>query len=620
MDEVSQEGERMSGRMKKVGMALAAAGAAATAAIIKATESVKEFNKHIEMIAVTTGASASEIQELKDRALELGNAVIPAEMVSKGFEQLMRITHDTGLAIEYMDGFMAQAMVTGSDLAGTVANVTDVMGMFGLKMSDTNEIMDASAMIYSRSSWSIDQVQTALMEVAPAADTAGLSFQQTAAIMGVFAEGGMSAAMATQGLQIMFGKLVDDTAMVVDALESIGVSTDNATGGMRPMMDILSDVADQFEKMPDSTEKTAIAVELFGTRSGARMGAMLSKGSIALDEFQDKIEASSGMMEGMSEVVEDSVTPWANFKNSIHEVGIKFGTVTEPISGVLAGLTSLLMPIGMLMMMYPALTAGVGSLNIAQKLAAVSTKMVTFATWLWNAALYANPIVWIIALIIALIAIIYLLVKHWDKVSGAVKKFAKGAKDKLGAFGKWMKEKWSKMVEGTKKAWDNLKNAAGKAWEGIKAGGAKVGDWFKNNAHKWFDRYKKFKEIGEKLMKSLKEGMEAMKDKLKKTASDIADSIKDFFGGSLPEAGPLKHIVEMGEDLMAGYSRGMVKGAALTKSDLAGALSGLSGGGGNTFNATLNVPMMGGLDEGQLQMLYRRLEQLELSKARRATP
>jgi phage-related protein len=44
----------------------------------------------------------------------------------------------------------------------------------------------------------------------------------------------------------------------------------------------------------------------------------------------------------------------------------------------------------------------------------------TVAQWALNAALYANPIVWIIAAVIALIAIIVLLVANWDTVSQAI--------------------------------------------------------------------------------------------------------------------------------------------------------------------------------------------------------
>jgi phage-related protein len=42
--------------------------------------------------------------------------------------------------------------------------------------------------------------------------------------------------------------------------------------------------------------------------------------------------------------------------------------------------------------------------------------LATAAQWLWNASLYGFPLVWIIAAIVAVIAIVILLVKNWDEV------------------------------------------------------------------------------------------------------------------------------------------------------------------------------------------------------------
>jgi hypothetical protein len=51
---------------------------------------------------------------------------------------------------------------------------------------------------------------------------------------------------------------------------------------------------------------------------------------------------------------------------------------------------------------------------------AVATKIVTAATWLFNAALLANPIVWVVIAIIALIAAIVFLVKNWETVKAVM--------------------------------------------------------------------------------------------------------------------------------------------------------------------------------------------------------
>jgi len=622
MDAVGAEGERMAGKMKAVGAALVAIGAAASAAILKAVDDVKQFNRSIEETAVTAGASAKDIDKMKEAALELGNAIVPAEEVSKGFGQLLRITQDTGDALNTMSWFVDLAMVSGRELATEIADVTDVMAQFDMGIYETNKIMDAATAIYSRSSWAISDVFNALKETGPAAATAGVSFGELSTLLGVIAEKGMSAGQATMALQVMFGKLVDDTEATRSTLEGLGVAVFDAEGAMRPMMDILRDLADQFEKMPDSTEKTAAAVELFGSRSGARMGTLLSQGSAALDIFSVKIQQASGYTAELAEVAEDSISPWQKFKNSLHEVSIKFGAVIEPVGSVLSFLTSLLVPVGMLMMMYPTLSASINLTTISMKLHAVAAVLSAKAQWLLNAAILGCPLVWVIALIVALVAALYLLIKHWDKLKDSVGKFAANAREKLNALGNWLRDKWAKAVEGTKKAWDNLKTAASKTWEAIKSSGSKLKTWFQNNAHRWFERYQKFKEIGRKLMEALKDGMEAMKNKLKDAAHKIADAIGKFFGGSLPEVGPLKHIVTMGEDLMRGYGKGMQRGSI--GSEVAAAIRD-SLRGGSTYNTsiggmTMNVTGMGVLDDNQVYMIYRRLEQLEISRARRASP
>lgn len=70
-----------------------------------------------------------------------------------------------------------------------------------------------------------------------------------------------------------------------------------------------------------------------------------------------------------------------------------------------------------------AVPISVGASTVALNAYNITTKAVAAATWLWNSALFACPIVWIIAGILALGAGIYLLVKHWDKVKVAMGNF-----------------------------------------------------------------------------------------------------------------------------------------------------------------------------------------------------
>lgn len=62
------------------------------------------------------------------------------------------------------------------------------------------------------------------------------------------------------------------------AFNFLGISTKDATGHIRPMNDILLDVADRFNTLPDGAEKAALANAIFG-KSGSALIPTLSQGS-----------------------------------------------------------------------------------------------------------------------------------------------------------------------------------------------------------------------------------------------------------------------------------------------------------------------------------------------------
>jgi hypothetical protein len=64
----------------------------------------------------------------------------------------------------------------------------------------------------------------------------------------------------------------------------LGVEAVNSAGGLRDADKVLRDLSDRFATMPDSAEKTALAVKLFG-RSGAELIPLLNLGSKGLEEY-----------------------------------------------------------------------------------------------------------------------------------------------------------------------------------------------------------------------------------------------------------------------------------------------------------------------------------------------
>src|SRR3990167_8838815 len=69
----------------------------------------------------------------------------------------------------------------------------------------------------------------------------------------------------------------------------LGVSALDAAGKARPANAVLLDLADKFKTMPDSTEKTALAMRVFG-RAGSELIPFLNKGSEGIGKLTDEAQ------------------------------------------------------------------------------------------------------------------------------------------------------------------------------------------------------------------------------------------------------------------------------------------------------------------------------------------
>lgn len=84
-------------------------------------------------------------------------------------------------------------------------------------------------------------------------------------------------------------KVNDAAASAGPDFEKLGFATRDATGALRPMWDILGDVADKFAGMEDGPEKAALAQQLFG-KTGADLIPMLNQGREGLAAYKDEAE------------------------------------------------------------------------------------------------------------------------------------------------------------------------------------------------------------------------------------------------------------------------------------------------------------------------------------------
>lgn len=454
----------------------------------------------------------------------------------------------------------------------------------------------------------------------------------------------------------------------MQTFEDLGIKIKDSAGNLRQPNEIFEDVADIFHNTEDGIGKTALAVELFG-KSGADLIPMLNDGKAGLkafyaeaerlglalsnemiakgDAFSDQLEnigeqvkgvklqlgaalipALSAATEKISKVI-DKITKWVQ-ENP--ELAATIGNIAMTTGKWIAILGTAAIAIGSVAFiilqfrkafraMSDAVTIGISIFkNIKNTFLVVdkamkgytkTQKLATVATKLFNKALKANPILTIISLIIALGAVVYSVIKNWDKIAAWFKKLWDAIVGIFKAAWEAIKKVWSTVTGWFSNLWGGIKAGAGKAWEGIKNtinkaregvqkawgsvkgwfsnlwGNVKSGisnawggikDWFSNlqpvewmrgaweNVGTFFENLgPRFYEWGKNLLQGLWNGITSMVDKIVEGMKNIGRRIANGFKSILGINSPSRLFAEYGLNITQGLVVGLDRGGAIVE-------------------------------------------------------
>ena len=125
----------------------------------------------------------------------------------------------------------------------------------------------------------------------------------------------------------------------IHAFRALGVNFRDANGGIKPLNDLLPDLADKFSRMEDGTKKTALAMQIFG-RAGASMIPLLNSGRAGLAAATAEAKAFGIIVGGdttkAAEAFNDNLTRLTTMSHGV------FAQFTANIIPVLARFSDLL--------------------------------------------------------------------------------------------------------------------------------------------------------------------------------------------------------------------------------------------------------------------------------------
>jgi hypothetical protein len=147
----------------------------------------------------------------------------------------------------------------------------------------------------------------------------------------------------------------DGVATYSEAYAKLGLSVKKADGSLKPSDQLLGEIADKFQDLPNGPEKAAIAMDIFG-RSGSKLITLLNGGTEALERFNyetsenfaqnaeyfnDQISILQIQFDGFRKQLADALLPALNaileVFSDLFDSGTDFGPLFKVIEGGVRG-------------------------------------------------------------------------------------------------------------------------------------------------------------------------------------------------------------------------------------------------------------------------------------------
>lgn len=361
-EEAEDGGKKGMEAIEGIAGALAAAGITAKVMEIAeaAYELVNAFSEAESTVVKATGASgealdglttsmmnayaASKSGSLEDTAGAIGE--INTRMALTGDE----LTDVTGKFLDY-------ANITGTNVVGSVQNVTKIMNKWGVEGSEVESVLDKLAYAGQISGISVYTLSSNLITGAASFQEMGLSLDNAISMLAQFELYGMSGTTAITAMRTAVKNFSDDGLNAETALQSV-----------------ISEIAN----MESAADATALAVETFGSRAGVDMANAIRSGAITVDTLTGSLEVAQGTLTSTAATAQTLDQKWTQASNNISTA---FTTAIQPtVDKISSGLAGVANGIGDFLNEHPAVTKAITAIGVGLGVAAVAIAGVAAAS------------------------------------------------------------------------------------------------------------------------------------------------------------------------------------------------------------------------------------------------
>lgn len=404
--------------------ALTQAGAKFPTVIKRGTESFNQLGTVARKVGAETQFSAAD--------------------AARGLDFLAMAGFNAEQSMAALPGITDLATIANTDLARSTDIASDALGAFNLMSKDSAQleknltrVTDVMAATVTSANTDMELLFETMKMAGPVATNAGASIETFNTFAAEMANAGIKGTLAGTALRTAFINLAAPTAGAKKWLKKLKVEIKDSNGNMRDMMDIIDDVRKGTSKM-GNVQKTAALNAIFGKRAIAGMSVVLNASSEQLRDYRKKLEGAAGASKRMATDIRKSIgNRLKELRSALIEIGFKFleafvGKGEGALDRLIVAIRNFnVRPIveGVKTIMNVISVAADGIKIFAEtfrdlwpviKWTGILVGGLKVAVWALNAAMLANPIGALIAVIGILIATLVTLSNKWNSVKATM--------------------------------------------------------------------------------------------------------------------------------------------------------------------------------------------------------
>lgn len=422
-----------------------------------------DFEQGMAQVAAISGASAEEMAAMEAQARELGSTTkFSALQAAEGMEFLARAGFSANEVMSAMPGLLDLAAASGVELGAAADITSNILSGFGMKAEEAGRVADVLAKATGSSNTSVEGMGEAMKYVAPVAATLGLSVEETAAAVGLLGDAGIQGGQAGNMISRGLLNMSKESGPAADKMEELGMKMFDANGSMKPLPEVVAELEKGLEGMTDQ-QKLATLETIFGANAVSGWSALIDAGSDSLEGFTGDLNDAEGAAAKMAEIMGDTTTGrLLALKSAIEEVGLQLYEALQPaVEIIIEKLTDLASWFNSLSDEQVQTIAIIGAVvaAIGPLIGILGTIIIVISKVVGAFALITPPVLLVIGIIGAIIAIGIQLYKHWDTIKAkAIEVFShfKPLLDVVKAAFQNLMDSVGPIIESLKTLWQSL--------------------------------------------------------------------------------------------------------------------------------------------------------------------